>query len=211
MRPVLVRVSAQPSGWSMCRTRGRRRPVMAWAVFAEEGGRATVAGLVARGGALVRGDRLEGFVGYAPGAGCEPQLEPPALPPADLDGAMASALAVDAGSWDAFEARIRSALAAAADSEWAMASLAGFELDPPLWFRLWIQGRREHEGTERDLMLRLRALALVAPGRSLEKALSETGISLGQLLAAPIHNLIPVNQHASPARKAGSRGESSNG
>ncbi len=212
MRTTLRSLSVQPSGWSLCHTIGRRKPVMAWGVFAEVGQRVTV-GMVVRGQALMRGDRLQGFEGYAAGPGCEPQLDPPALPPADLNDAMASALAVNAESWQEYEARIRSALASAANIEWATVSLAGFEADPSRWFRLWLQGRREREQAEQDLMLRLRALSLLAPGRSLADALAVTASTLGGLLATPDNTqgggLIPVNQHASPARKAGSRGESS--
>jgi hypothetical protein len=184
MRPVLLRVSAQPSGWAACRARGRRRAVMAWAIFEEDGGHTTV-GLVARGQTFMRGDRVPGFAGWARGPGCEPQLAPPALAPADLDEVMAAALEVRVGTRDMLEARIRSALTAAADVEFATAALAGFEVDPGGWFRAWYAGRLEHEATERDLMQRLRALSLVAPGRSLEEALSDTGVSLGALLAAP--------------------------
>ena len=48
MRPVLVRVSATPAGWSACRDRGRRRPVGAWAIFEHDDGR-VVAGLIVAG------------------------------------------------------------------------------------------------------------------------------------------------------------------
>jgi hypothetical protein len=185
MRPILLRVSAQPLGWSVCRAGGRRRPVLGWAILREDDGRETVVGLIARGAALVRGDRLAGFEGYAAGQGCEPELRPPALPPADLNDAMFKALEPATGDWTAIEARIREELTAAANIEWATAARAGFELDPGRWFRFWLQGRREHEHTEGDLLLRLRALSLVAPGRSLEEALNETGVTLGALLAAP--------------------------
>ncbi len=199
---ALLRVSATPLGWSVCRAGGRRRPVVAWAIFREDDGRETVVGMIARGAALVRGDRLAGFEGYAPGRGCEPTLHPPALAPADLTDAMVAALSVNAGSWEEYEARIREELTAAANIEWATAALAGFELDPGRWFRLWLQGRREHEGTENDLLLRLRALSLVAPGRSLEQALKETGVTLGALLAAP-----PPPSTPHETRRTSGRGE----
>lgn len=204
MRPTLIRLSAQPSGWSVCRAIGRRRPVMAWAVFAEDGDRVTV-GLVARGQALVRGDHLRDFEGYAAGPGTEPQLVPPALPATNLSDAMASALAVDAGTWQEYEARIRAALTASASTEWATVSLAGFELNPSRWFRLWLQARREHERTEDDLMLRLRALSTLAPGRSLADALNVAGVSLGALLASPPPHP-PTNETARAGSGQGERG-----
>ena len=184
MRPDLIRLSAQPTGWSACRTIGTRRPVVAWGVFTEDR-RVTVVGMIARGQGVVRADHLTGFEGYAAGPGTEPQLDPPALPAVDLNDAMATALAVDADSWQEYEARIRSALAAAASTEWATVSLTVFESNPSRWFRLWLQGRREHERTEQDLMSRLRALSLVAPGRSLVDALADTRTTLGALLASP--------------------------
>jgi hypothetical protein len=135
---------------------------MAWGIFQEVGGLETPVGLVAGGQTLVRGDRLAGFSGYAAGAGCEPQLQPPAVPPGDFDDAMAAAVAVDADHWDVYESRIRESLAAVAAGEWATAALAGFESNPRSWFRLWLQGRREHERTEADLM---RRLSCPVPGR----------------------------------------------
>jgi hypothetical protein len=207
MRPALLGVSAQPAGWSACRSTGRRLPVVAWAIFAEDGRLATV-GLVARGGSsLVRGDRLAGFTGYAPGPGCEPQLEPPALAPADLDSAMAAALSVDADEWSEYEAHIRANLTSAAATEWATASLAGFDEDPKRWFRLWLRGRREHEATEHDLLQRLRALSLVAPGRSLEQALGDCHITLGALLSAEPPGDSDQNVRSELARKPGREGE----
>lgn len=198
--PILLRVSAQPLGWSVCRAVGRRRPIVAWAIFAEDGGREAVVGMIARGLALVRGDRVAGFQGYAPGPGCEPTLEPPALAPADLTAAMFDALEPVTGDWTAIESRIREKLAAAANVEWASAALAVFERDPGRWFRIWLRGRREHEPTENDLLLRLRALSLVAPGRSLEEALNETGLTLGALLAAPPPPSTPHGARRRPGR-----------
>ncbi len=202
MKLALLRVSARPSGWSVCHVIGRRRPVMAWAIFAEDRGPTTV-GMVARGETLVRGDRVAGFVGYAAGPGCESQLEPPALPPSDLDDAMSAALEVHVDRWDVFEAGIRKALEAAANVDWASVALAGFALNPSLWFRLWLRGRREHERTEADLMQRLRALSLVAPGRSLEEALSDMGVSLGALIAAPDPPSTPHEARRTPGRGEG--------
>lgn len=191
---ALLRVSAQPEGWSACRARGRRRPVMAWAVFAEDGGLVTVAGLVAEGEKLVRGDRLPGFVGWSPGAGCEPQPEAPPLPPASLNEAVTQALAVDAGSWSGYESRIRANLLAASSREFATVALASFVVDPIRWFRLWSSARREREETEDGLRLRLRALAAAAPGRDLEAALADAGLTLGALLAAPDPNRLSARR-----------------
>jgi hypothetical protein len=98
---------------------------------------------------------------------------------------MHEALVPDAADWPEYESRIRTSLAAVASNEWATTALAGFVVDPGKWFRLWLSGRREHEYTERDLWRRLRALSLVAPGRSLEEALVVVHSSLGALLAAP--------------------------
>jgi hypothetical protein len=201
MRPTLLRVSAHPLGWSVCSVgRRRRRPVEAWAIFRENDGRERVVGMIARGQSLVRGDRLAGFEGYAPGQGCEPTLRPPALPPADLNDAMFKALEPATGDWTAIESRIRKEFTAAANVEFATAALAVFEPNPGRWFRLWLQGRREHEPTENDLLLRLRALSLVAPGRSLEAALNDTGVTLGALLAAPDPPSTPHEARRRPGR-----------
>jgi hypothetical protein len=207
VREAFLRASALPSGWSACRTIGRRRAVIAWAEL-ERDGVCEVVGMIARGASLVRGDRLSGFAGYAPGPGCEPQLEPPAVPPASLDAAMNAALAVDADSWAEYEARIHSLLALAADVEWAAASLPEFEVDPPRWFRLWLRGRRERDATEAILWRRLRALTLAAPGLSLEEALDATGQTLGELLAFPEPPATPRDQTgAGRAKKENHRDE----
>ena len=186
---ALLRVSVTPQGWSAC-TRSsrpsstpRRRPVFAWGVFTEHDASVKIVGLVARGQELVRSDRLADFEGYAAGPGTEPQLELPALPPADLTEAMHDALAVDAADWEGYEARIREQLTSAANRDWATVALKGFEQSPREWFRYWLQTRREHEATEADLMRRLRALSHIEPGLSLEAALAATGITLGELLA----------------------------
>jgi hypothetical protein len=95
---------------------------------------------------------------------------------------------------------------AAAETEWATVCLAGFQGAPTVWFRRWLRGRREHEGTEADLILRLRALAALAPGRSLEQALDVAGVSLGELLAAADPNVINHRDMRARAR-AGREGD----
>jgi hypothetical protein len=46
---ALLRVSTQPSGIRSSRSVGRRRPVMAWGIFREDGAHTSTVGMIARG------------------------------------------------------------------------------------------------------------------------------------------------------------------